>query len=127
MAHISIGTIGSFQASAEEWTAYTERLQLFFVANGANGIDDEADEAKRRLPWKLIRVQPFLLRMNTPTNRCGLNGSPFSNPFSNPLQSDSRPILVNTIHVRVLYKAQQADLELLVQRTLLARTNTGLA
>ncbi len=42
MAHISIGTIGSFQASAEEWTAYTERLQLFFVANG---IDDAA---KRR-------------------------------------------------------------------------------
>ncbi|XP_064402603.1 uncharacterized protein K02A2.6-like [Halichondria panicea] len=39
MAHLSIGTIGSFQPSTEDWKAYTERLQLFFVANGIDDAD----------------------------------------------------------------------------------------
>ena len=35
----AIGTIGPFQPSTEDWKAYTERLELFFVANG---IEDAA-------------------------------------------------------------------------------------
>ena len=37
MAHTALGHIGEFQPDSEDWISYTERLQLYFVANG---IDD---------------------------------------------------------------------------------------
>ena len=37
MAHTTLGHIGEFQPDSEDWISYTERLQLYFVANG---IDD---------------------------------------------------------------------------------------
>ena len=34
MAHSGIGHIGDFHPDSEDWICYTERLQLYFVANG---------------------------------------------------------------------------------------------
>ena len=39
---LGLGLIGSFDADAESWTSYTERLSSYFVANGI------ADAAKKR-------------------------------------------------------------------------------
>jgi poly(3-hydroxybutyrate) depolymerase len=38
-AHGTIGTIGPFHAGSEDWKAYAERLELFFVANGIEDAD----------------------------------------------------------------------------------------
>ena len=38
------GSIGEFNASIEDWTSYTERLEQYFTANGIGSNQAQAEQ-----------------------------------------------------------------------------------